>query len=57
MCIPIGEECPINDIIVDSSNKYEECLLNEYQFSQLENLSEDYFLYYINREIDKEIVV
>ena len=57
MCIPIGEECPINDIIIDLFYKNEEYNLNGYQFFHLENLSEDYVLYYTNREINKEIIV
>ena len=57
MCIPIGEECPINDIIIDLFSKNEEYNLNGYQFVQLENLQEDYVLYYTNGKIDNEIIV
>ena len=57
MCIPIEEECPINDIIIDLSAKNEEYLSNGYQYIQLENLTENHSLYYTNKEINKEIII
>ena len=57
MCIPKNEECPINNMIVDLSLKINEYLSNGYQYVKLVNLSEDYLLYYTNKETDKEIIV
>ena len=57
MCIPIEEECPINDIIIDLSSKNEEYHSNGYQYIQLENLTENHSIYYSNKEINKEIIV
>ena len=57
MCIPKNEECPINNMIVDLSLKSNEYLSNGYQYVKLINLSEDYLLYYTNKETDKEIIV
>jgi len=57
MCIPEGDECPINEMIVDSSSKYNEYESNEYSYVHLTNLSEDYFLYYTNQKTDNEIIV
>ena len=57
MCIPEGDECPINEMIVDSFSKKDEYLSIGYQYIQLQNLSEDYFLYYTNQKTDNEIIV
>ena len=57
MCIPEGDECPINEIIVDSFSKKDEYLLNEYNCAQLTNLSDDYALYYTNQKTDNEIII
>ena len=55
MCIPDEEECPINEIIVDSesnTNLYS----SNYNITSLENLTEGYVLYYRNTATDKEII-
>ena len=57
MCIQENESCPINDIIVDSKEKKYEYINKGYQFCQLSKLPNNYYLYYTNNEIDKEIVV
>ena len=57
MCIPIDDECPINEMIVDSFSKKDQYLLNEYNCAQLTNLSDDYALYYTNKKTDNEIII
>ena len=57
MCIPKEKECPINDIIVDLEEKYNEYISKEYQKINLNNLAEGYSLYYTNTATDKEIIV
>ena len=56
MCIPRGEECPINNVVVDSSFKKNQYLSNNYRYVHLENLTKDYLLYYTNKETNKEII-
>lgn len=57
MCIPESDSCPINDIIVDSIEKKDEYINKGYEFTQLELLNDNLYLYYTNNKIDKEIVV
>ena len=57
MCIPSKDECPINDIIVDLNSKKDEYIVKGYKVGELENLLEEYSLYYTNTAIDKEIIV
>ena len=57
MCIPERDSCPINDIIVDYQNKKNEYTNKGYSYSELSKLPKNYYLYYTNKEIDKEIVV
>ena len=57
MCIPKDEDCPINDIIVDLRTKIDEYRLKGYEYTKLNDLSEDYFLYYTNKKTDNEIIV
>ena len=57
MCIPENDLCPINEIIVDSIEKKNEYTKKGYEYTQLEQLNKNYYLYYTNKEIDKEIVV
>ena len=57
MCIPNGEECPINEIIVDEESKYNDYYNQGYQFAHLENLPEGYAIYYTNIKINQEIIV
>ena len=55
MCIPEEEECPINEMIVDSisnNNLYS----SNYNVTTFENLTEGYALYYTNKATDKEII-
>ena len=55
MCIPKEDECPINDIKVDLSSNYNKYISQGYKMAHLENLTEEYSLYYTNMETDKEI--
>ena len=57
MCIPIEDECPINDIIVDLESNYNNYISLGYQMSHLDNLTEEYALYFTNTATDKEIIV
>ena len=57
MCIPINEDCPINDIKVDLSSNIDEYRSKGYEYVKLNDLSEDYFLYYTNKKTDNEIIV
>ena len=57
ICIPIIEECPINDMIVDLSSKNNEYFSKGYKSIQLKDLPKDYVLYYTNRKTDNEIIV
>ena len=57
MCIPIDDECPINEMIVDLSSRNNEYLSNGYQNIKLNNLPSYYFLYYTNQKTDNEIIV
>ena len=57
MCIPYGEECPINEIIVDEESKYNDYYSQGYQSAYLENLAEGYTIYYTNTKINQEIIV
>ena len=57
MCIPEGDECPINEMIVDSFSKKDQYLLNEYNCAQLTNLSDDYALYYTNKKTNNKIII
>ena len=57
MCIQNEEECPINEIIVDSDSKYNDYLSEGYQKAFLENLTERYSIYYKNTKINNQIIV
>ena len=57
MCIPKEDDCPINNMIVDLISKSNEYISKGYEYVHIENLPEDYALYYTNKEIDKEITV
>ena len=57
MCIPNEDECPINEIIVDSESKYNDYLSQGYQKAFLKNLKEGYSIYYTNTKIDNKIIV
>ena len=57
MCIPNEDECPINEIIVDSESKYNDYLSQGYQKAFLENLTEGYSIYYKNTKINNQIIV
>ena len=57
MCIPYGEECPINEIIVDEESKYNDYYSQGYQSAYLENLAEGYTIYFTNTKINQEIIV
>ena len=45
MCIPKRDECPINEMIIDSNSEYKYYLSKGYQYIKLKDLSDDYFLY------------
>ena len=57
MCIPKEEECPINDIKVDLASNYNNYISQGYKMAHLENLTEEYSLYYTNMKTDREIIV
>ena len=56
MCVPENDECPINEIIVDSYNKKNEYISRGYKAITLYYLSTYYHIYYTNKAIDKEII-
>ena len=56
MCIPENDECPINEVIVDLNSKNNEYISRDYKAIHLENLPNDYVIYYTNKAIDKEII-
>ena len=55
MCIPKEEKCPINDIKVDLASNYNDYISQGYKMAHLENLTEEYSLYYTNMKTDREI--
>ena len=57
MCIPQDDECPINEVIVDYSSKYNEYTSRGYKIAYFKNLGDDKILYYTNTKIDNPIVV
>ena len=57
MCIPNGDECPINEIIIDEESKYNYYLSQGYQKANLEKLTEGYAIYYTNIKVNQEIIV
>ncbi len=57
MCIPKEDECPINDMIVDLISKNDYYISNGYKAAYLDNLGEEYALYFTNESTDKEIIV
>ena len=57
MCIPKEEKCPINDIKVDLASNYNDYISQGYKMAHLENLTEEYSLYYTNMKTDREIIV
>ena len=57
MCIPQTDECPINEVIIDSYSEYDNYTSKGYKVAFLENLTEYYALYYTNKETEKNIVV
>ena len=56
MCVLENDECPINEIIVDSYNKKNEYISRGYKAITLYYLSTYYHIYYTNKAIDKEII-
>ena len=57
MCIPKEDECPINEVKVDLNIKYNEYVSKGYKVIYLDELGEDYALYYSKNSINNEIVV
>ena len=57
MCIEEKESCPINEIIIDLKDKYEEYITKGFEFTKISKIPNNYYLYYTNKSIDKEIIV
>ena len=56
MCIPENDECPINDLVIDERSKKDEYINKNYKVGYLNNLTQNYYIYYRNDQIDKEII-
>ena len=56
MCIPEEDECPINDLVIDDRSKMEEYINKSYKVGYLNDISQNYYIYYRNDQIDKEII-
>ena len=57
MCIPKEDECPINDIVIDTKNNNDSLLNSEYNISYPEYLEENNLaLYYSNKATDQKIL-
>lgn len=57
MCIEENEPCPVNEIIIDLVDKYEEYMNKGFKFTKISKIPKNYYLYYTNKSIDKEIIV
>ena len=57
MCIPETESCPINEIIIDLEDKFEEYINKGFKYTKISKIPNNYYLYYTNNSIDKEIIV
>ena len=57
MCIHNVIQCPINDIIVDLKDNLNIYINKGYDYTKFPELPQNYYLYYTNKEIDKEIIV
>ena len=57
MCIPEKDECPINDVKIDLTSKYNEYISNHYKMAYLNKLDEGYSLYYTNKVTENNIIV
>ena len=57
MCIPEKDECPINDVKIDLTSKYNEYISNQYKMACLNKLDEGYSLYYTNKVTENNIIV
>jgi len=57
MCIPETESCPINEIIIDLKDKYEEYINKGFKYTKISKIPNNYYLYYTNKSVDKEIIV
>jgi hypothetical protein len=57
MCIPLNEECPINEAIIDLKSKQSDYESQGYEFSEYYDLSSNYYIYYSNTKTDNRIVV
>ena len=57
MCIKENESCPINEIVIDLEDKYEEYINKGFEFTKISKIPNNYYLYYTNKSIDKEIIV
>ena len=56
MCIPEEDECPINDLVIDERSKKDEYINKSYKVGYLNNITQNYYIYYRNDQIDKEII-
>ena len=56
MCIPEGEECPINELVIDDRSKIDEYKNNNYKVGYLNDVNQNNYIYYRNDQIDKEII-
>ena len=56
MCIPEGEECPINELVIDNRSKIDEYKNNNYKVGYLNDVNQNNYIYYRNDQIDKEII-
>jgi len=57
MCIPKEDECPVNDIVIDTKNNNDSLLNSEYNISYPEYLEENNLaLYYSNKATDQKIL-
>ena len=56
MCIPKDEQCPINDIFIDSISKKDEYINEGYQVGFIKNLSTNSCIYYTNNQTENNII-
>ena len=56
MCIPETDECPINDLVIDESSKMDEYINKSYKVGYLNDIAQNYYIYYRNNQTDNEII-
>ena len=56
MCIPETDECPINDLVIDESSKMDEYINKSYKVGYLNDIAQNYYIYYRNNQTDNQII-